>query len=110
MMRTSFGPKRMLLWFSTFLAGGLMASALHLGTDALAQKASGTPVASHVLVTEEVRLMDKAGKVRARVMPSTGEVGVSVAIYHKDGKHMTVYRLGPEGLPGLDVLPVPKGD
>jgi hypothetical protein len=107
-MRNSSRRISPLLFLLIGLAGGVLALALLVKPDASAQKAPPSPVPSNVLVAEEIRLVDKAGKVRARVMPSTGDVGISLAIYHKDGKHMTVYRLGPEGLPGLDVLPIPK--
>jgi hypothetical protein len=88
------------------LGGGILLTYLWAGTFAHAQKAPQPPVAIGVVTAEEIRLVDKAGKPRAKITP-LGEEGISVAIYHRDGRRMTIYRIPPEGLPTMSFMPVP---
>lgn len=91
-----------------FLAGALLGG-ICLGWPALAQKAQfpAKTQAAGSLVVEEIRLVDAAGKPRARITPAPGEEGVTLALYHRDGRHMTLYRLNPTGLPTISLVPVP---
>ena len=93
------------LALSAFL-GGALSSLLLIGLPALAQKASPPPSPQNVLVAEEFRLVDAQGRTRAKITPLSDE-GLTLALYHRDGKHMTLYRLTPTGLPTITLSPLP---
>lgn len=88
---------------------GVVLGGIGLGWPALAQRAqSASPSQGpKSLVAEEIRLVDAQGKPRARITPSPGNEGVTLALYHKDGKHLTLYRLNPTGLPTVSLVPLP---
>ena len=88
------------------LVGGALLFALSMGTPALAQKTPQVQTQPGVVSAEEFRLVDQAGKPRAKITP-LGAEGISVAIYHREGKRMTIYRIPPEGLPTMSFVPVP---
>jgi hypothetical protein len=71
------------------------------------QQTPPSQAASNVLVGQEFRLVDPNGRIRARLTPAPEE-GVNLAIYHRDGKYMTVYRLDSRALPGMTQMPIPK--
>lgn len=92
-----------------FWLGAVLCYLAFLGWPAWAQKAqsSQSALAQRSLVAEEIRLVDAQGRPRAKINASPGEEGVTLALYHKDGKHMTLYRLNPTGLPSISLVPLP---
>ncbi len=89
-----------------FCLGALLSAGAFLGWPAWAQRAQ-SPQPPKSLVAEEIRLVDPQGRPRAKITASPGEEGVTLALYHKDGKHMTLYRLNPTGLPSISLVPLP---
>jgi hypothetical protein len=89
-----------------FCTGAILFGASILGWPAWAQRAQ-SPQPPKSLVAEEIRLVDPQGRPRAKITASPGEEGVTLALYHKDGKHMTLYRLNPTGLPSISLVPLP---
>lgn len=92
-----------------FCLGAIVSAAAFFGWPAFAQKTqpSQTPTSQKSLVAEEIRLVDAQGRPRARINASPGEEGVTLALYHRDGKHLTLYRLNPTGLPSISLVPLP---
>lgn len=90
-----------------FLFGALLGS-IFFGIQADAQRSQGNSPGSmnRSLVVEEIRLVDSQGKIRAKITPSPGEEGVTLALYHRDGRHATLYRLNPTGLPTMSLVPI----
>ncbi|MEJ5378108.1 MAG: hypothetical protein WHX93_16145 [bacterium] len=99
------------LWsFMGGLALGVaMCTVFFLGWPAWAQRAQTSQASSpqRSLVAEEIRLVDSQGRPRAKINASPGDEGVTLALYHKDGKHLTLYRLNPTGLPSISLVPLP---
>lgn len=92
-----------------FCLGALVSAGAFLGWPVWAQKAqsSQNPPPQRSLVAEEIRLVDPQGRPRAKINASPGEEGVTLALYHRDGKHLTLYRLNPTGLPSISLVPLP---
>jgi hypothetical protein len=96
---------------TTAFLGGILLGCLAMGWPALAQKSASPqkPVPpmdpQKILTAQEIRLVDASGKSRAKITPAPEE-GVHLALYHRDGKHMTLYRLNPTGLPSMSFMPV----
>lgn len=92
-----------------FCLGGLLSAAAFVGWPAFAQKAQPgpSPSSQRSIVAEEIRLVDAQGRPRAKINASPGEEGVTLALYHRDGKHLTLYRLNPTGLPSISLVPLP---
>ncbi len=106
MTRNPAGWRSLFVGLLVGLAGGALLTGMLAGTFAHAQKASQVQAQPGVVSAEEFRLVDQAGKPRAKITP-LGAEGISVAIYHRDGKRMTIYRIPPEGLPTMSFVPVP---
>ncbi len=100
-----------MLW--SFMGGLALGAALctvfFLGWPAWAQRAQPSQASSHQksLVAEEIRLVDSQGRPRAKINASPGDEGVTLALYHRDGKYLTLYRLNPTGLPSISLVPLP---
>lgn len=96
-------------FFGSFCLGAVVSAVAFLGWPAFAQKAQPSQTASSPksLVAEEIRLVDAQGRPRAKINASPGDEGVTLALYHKDGKHLTLYRLNPTGLPSISLVPLP---
>ncbi len=103
------GLVRKIPWNSalSFLLGAMLGGLL-IAIQASAQKQQGSQLGSFQkrVVAEEITLVDSHGKARAKITPSPGEEGVSLALYHRDGKYATLYRLNPTGLPTMTLVPI----
>jgi|GEM_PF-1367381 hypothetical protein len=102
------GLVRKIPWNSilSFVLGAVVGGLL-IAIQASAQK-QGAPSGSFQkrVVAEEITLVDSNGKARAKITPSPGEEGVSLALYHRDGRYATLYRLNPTGLPTMTLVPL----
>lgn len=96
-------------FLSGFCLGAVLSALVFVGWPAFAQKAQPGQAATwqKSLVAEEIRLVDAQGRPRAKINASPGEEGVTLALYHRDGKHLTLYRLNPTGLPSISLVPMP---
>jgi len=102
------GLVRKIPWNSVlaFVLGAILGGLL-MAVQASAQKQHAPPGPFQKrVVAEEITLVDSHGKARARITPSPGEEGVSLALYHRDGRYATLYRLNPTGLPTVTLVPL----
>lgn len=85
-----------------------LAAAFILGLNAQKGQAQSTSQTAYkTLVVEEIHLVDPQGRIRAKIVSSPGEEGVSLTLYHKDGRHATLYKLNPTGLPNINLIQLP---